>query len=107
MKEDEVYLRHIRDAIDQIGEYTSDVDREEFQESSMVQDAVVRQIEIIGEAAKQLSSETIEEYSSVPWADIAGMRDKLIHNYFGVDIEQVWQTVQSDIPELKEKLNRD
>ena len=68
----------------------------------MMQDAVIRQIEIIGEATKHLSEELREENAHIPWQDIAGMRDKLIHGYFGVDIEQVWLTTREDIPALKE-----
>jgi uncharacterized protein with HEPN domain len=104
VKDDEVYLKHIMEAINRIEDYTSGVEKEEFLENSMMQDAVVRQIEIIGEAAKQLSGSTLDEYD-LPWSDIAGMRDKLIHNYFGVDIDQVWETLEKDLPELKQKIS--
>lgn len=104
MKDDEVYIKHILEAIDRIDNYTRDVSEEKFKETEMIQDAVVRQIEVIGEATKQLSEETRESHESVPWKDIAGMRDNLIHNYFGVDLDQVWQTVQKDLPDLEEKL---
>ena len=75
----------------------------------MVQDGVIRQLEIIGEATKKISKETCDKHSHIPWNDIAGMRDKLIHDYFGVDIEQVWLTAKNDIPilqtEIEEALN--
>jgi uncharacterized protein with HEPN domain len=104
MKNDQVYIQHILESIDRIQDYTEDITEEEFREKDMVQDAVVRQIEIIGEATKQLSEQEKEKYPDVPWKDIAGMRDNLIHNYFGVDLQQVWQTIQKDIPSLKDKL---
>jgi uncharacterized protein with HEPN domain len=70
----------------------------------MIQDAIIRQIEIIGEASKLISEKIKEKSPSIPWKDIAGMRDKLIHNYFGVDIEAVWKTIKEDIPILKKEI---
>ncbi|MBN1900083.1 DUF86 domain-containing protein [Candidatus Sumerlaeota bacterium] len=104
MREDKVYLHHILDAIRKIEEYTSGMEQDAFYVGSMIQDSVIRQIEIIGEATKRLSFETRALNPGIPWQDIAGMRDKLIHNYFGVDIEEVWLTVQNDIPILKKEI---
>lgn len=101
MKNDQVYIEHILEAIDRIKKYTEGLEEQEFKKKDMVQDAVVRQIEVIGEATKQLSDEEREKYPEIPWKDLAGMRDNLIHNYFGVDLEQVWQTVKQDIPHLE------
>lgn len=101
MKDDSVFLDHILDSIDQIGEYIAGLTFEEFLETRLVQDAVIRQLEIIGEATKNLSSDTTEKYPHIPWKAIAGMRDKLIHVYFGVDLEEVWNTVVRDVPDLK------
>jgi len=104
LKDQDVYIEHIIESIERIEEYTSDISEEGFKENELVQDAVIRRIEIIGEAAKRLNDSTRSEYGDIQWRDIAGMRDNLIHRYFGVDLNQVWQTVQKDIPELKNTL---
>lgn len=103
-KDDSVYLRHIVDAITRIEEYTLDIKYEDFLDNHLVQDAVIRQIEIIGEATKNLSEEIKGSNPQIPWTDISGMRDKLIHGYFGVDLDSVWGTVERDIPALKNKI---
>jgi len=103
-KEDTIYLQHILDAISRMEEYVHELSYEGFLENRLVQDGVIRQIEIIGEAAKRLSPKMRNQVSDIPWKDIAGMRDKLIHDYMGVDIDAVWDTVSKDIPELKNKL---
>ena len=91
---DLMYLRHIRHAIEQIECYTDPVSKEEFFEEEMRQDAVIRQLSIIGEAAGDLSDEIQRDYPSIPWSDVYGMRNKLVHDYFGVDLEAVWDTIQ-------------
>jgi uncharacterized protein with HEPN domain len=97
-------LRHILDAVSRIEEYTKEIEYKNFMENHLVQDGVIRQIEIIGEATKRLSDKTRDNYPDVPWKDMTGMRDKLIHDYLGVDIDAVWDTVKEDIPILKNKL---
>ncbi len=89
---DLLYLRHIRDAIQQVHRYLQSVSRDEFFEEEMRQDAVIRQLSIIGEAAGDLSEEFRRDYPSIPWSDIYGMRNKLVHDYFGVDLEAVFGT---------------
>ncbi len=100
-RDDSVYLQHIRDAIARIESYLADVREADFYERAMVQDAVIRQLEIIGEAVRRLSDELQNAHPHIPWQDIAGMRNKLIHDYFGVDLEKVWLTAKEDIPVLK------
>ena len=99
-RDDTVYLQHILDAIAKAQTYLIDVDEASFLVKSIVQDGVIRQIEIIGEATKRLSIDV----RSVPWEDIAGMRDKLIHDYFGVDLDMVWLTAINDLPKLQEEV---
>jgi len=106
MKDDTAYLKHILDAINLIGEYLRDVNYDEFMNNRMFQDAVTREIEIIGEATKNLSLEVRDGNPNIPWKKIAGMRDKLIHGYFGVDPDAVWMTARKDIPMLREEIAR-
>ena len=103
-KDDSIYLRHVLDAIGRIEEYTKGITRKGFLNDHLRQDAVIRQIEVIGEAVKKLSAETKEKHPLTPWSDVAGMRDKLIHHYFGVDLDAVWDTVRRDIPVLKKQI---
>jgi uncharacterized protein with HEPN domain len=83
------YLNHIIDAIDRIEEYALNLTYESYLENYLIQDGFIRQLEIIGEASKRLPIETKNNVQGVPWKDIAGMRDKLIHDYFGVDLDAV------------------
>jgi uncharacterized protein with HEPN domain len=103
-RDDSVYLNHILDSISQLEEYTKGLTKEEFLSTRLVQDGTIRQIEIVGEAIKNVSENLKEMYPDIPWKEIAGMRDKLIHNYFGVDIDAVWDAVKKDIPTLKEEI---
>ncbi len=92
------------DSINTIEEYLQDVDEEKFKATRLLQDGTIREIEIIGKAVRHISKDIRKSYPEVPWQDIAGMRDKLIHGYFGVDIEKVWDTAKEDLPILKEQV---
>lgn len=104
IRDDGVYLSHIRDALKQIVTYTDGMDYADFLVNRMPQDAVIRQFEIIGEATKNLSDTFRDIHPAVPWKDLAGFRDKLIHQYFGVDLAMVWQSVVDDVPMLLDEL---
>ncbi len=103
MRRDQVYLQHILDAISRIESYVL-VGRDEFMSASHWQDAVIRQLEIIGEATKRLSEDLRSQHGEVPWRRIAGLRDVLIHDYMGVDLSAVWAIAQENLPALKRQI---
>ena len=105
MKGDRAYLRHVLDAIDKIDSYAS-VGRDVFMSTSHWQDAIMRQLEIIGEATKRLSKDLRSGHTEVPWRRMAGLRDVLIHDYFGVDLAAVWEITQKDLPKLKVSIEK-
>ena len=99
-EDDPVYLLHIRDAINRITAYSPET-KELFLDDHKSQDAIIRNLEIIGEAVKNISTGLKALYPDIPWKRIAGMRDKLMHDYFGVDLNLVWNVVETNIPALK------
>lgn len=99
-----VFLEDILESIDRIEEYTKDISEEEFYETVSLQDAVIRRFEIVGEAVKRLPQELKDKYSEIPWKEISGTRDILIHEYFGVNLERIWKTIQRDILPFKNRL---
>ena len=101
MKDDSIYIDHILNSINRILDYISGKDREAFEADQLTQDAVVRQLEVIGEATKRVSKKLRSKNPDIPWSDIAGMRDVLIHDYIDVDLGVVWKTASEDIPNLK------
>lgn len=105
MKDERVYLLHAIESIDAIQKYTVD-GRDAFFADQKTQDAVIRNVEIIGQAVKGVSERTRSLEPAVPWRQIAGMRDKLIHEYFGVDLALVWDVVEAELPVLRPQLAR-
>jgi uncharacterized protein with HEPN domain len=105
-KNDVPYLLHIRDAVNDIKKFIDGMDFLSFSQNDLVASAVIRKLEIIGEASNKISGETKEEYSEIPWRTMTDMRNVLIHHYFGVDLTAVWDTIQKDLPSLKEKIEK-
>jgi len=95
------YLQDILDAVAAIEQFTTGINFEDFSQNLEKVFAVSRAIEIIGEAVKGIPDAIKSQYPDIPWRDIAGMRDKLIHDYFNADVEIIWKAVQEDIPQLK------
>ncbi len=100
-RETEDFVRDILDSINAIEEFVKDITFQDFIKERKINYAVIRAIEIIGEATKNISKSFRSKYPEVPWDEMAGMRDKLIHHYFGVDMEVLWITATENVPRLK------
>lgn len=105
MERDKEIILDIKDAINKIFSYTTNVNFDDFVANDEKQDAVIRRIMIIGEATKRLSNEFKANYPDIPWREMMGMRDILVHEYNRVDLETVWDVVQNDLPQLIELFN--
>ena len=103
---DRIRLMHILDAIMEIESYLEHADLDAFLSNSMMRFASIKQLEIIGEAGNHISQETKDRFESVEWAQIVGMRNIFVHEYFGVDASIVWQIIQHDLPELRSKIEK-
>ncbi|MBI5757206.1 MAG: DUF86 domain-containing protein [Planctomycetales bacterium] len=103
-RDPQILLDDIRRAIDKIERYITGMDHDQFLSDEKTIDAVVRNLEIIGEAVRQVPDAFRQSRPEVPWAQIAGLRNRIVHDYFGLDLEIIWQVLESDLPNLKEKL---
>jgi len=105
MTDSVVFLRHILESIRLIEEYLEGADLDVFLASTRLQDAVFRRLEVIGEAVKNVPTDLRDAHPDIPWKRVAGLRDVLIHQYFGVDAELTWQLVQESLPAFKAQIN--
>lgn len=106
MKEDKIYILHILEAIKKTERYVKNVSFEEFLKNEEKKDAVVRNLEIIGEAAAKVSDKTKKQHLDIQWRDIIDMRNRLIHEYFGVDFKIVWNVIKEELPILHKQLKQ-
>ena len=107
MKRDyKLYLNDIKDCIKQIEEYLKNISEEEFKKNKMLQDAVIRRFEIIGEATKKIPVDFKLKWNSINWKNMTGMRDRLIHDYFGIDYDIVWDVVKNKIPPFSYEISK-
>ncbi len=105
-KDNLAFIEHILDSINAIEEFSKDINREELSSNRLKQSAIVREIEIIGEAVKNISENLKNRHKEIEWKDISGTRDKMIHHYFGVDLNIVWDIIKINLPDLRNKILR-
>lgn len=103
-REPHLYLQDILTSIEKISDYTRGLTEERLDKDCKTIDAVVRNFEIIGEAAKNMPEDVVDKYPDVPWGKMVSMRNKVVHEYFGVDVDILWKTVNEDLPPLKEQI---
>lgn len=103
-KDPNIFLTHILESIEWINKGINGLSKDKFINNVPVQDAVIRRLEIIGEAVKNLPAAIKKKYPDIPWQKISGLRDKLIHHYFGIDLELVWEIVKKDLPPFKNQI---
>jgi uncharacterized protein with HEPN domain len=106
LKNDHAYTDHIINCIKKIRKFVKGIDKKEFSKNELIQDAIIRNFEVIGEASKKISPDFKKVYYDIPWKEISGMRDKLIHDYLGVDIDVIWKTIEIDLPILLKELKK-
>lgn len=103
MKDDHLYLIHISECIERIEEYVAS-GQEKFIKTTMIQDAVLRNLHTLTESTQRLSNNLKDKYPNIPWANISGFRNVVVHNYLGIDLSRIWDIVNDDIPNLKHQI---
>ena len=106
MKDDLIFIEHILESITAIENFSKGLKKEDLHSNRLKKSALVREIEIIGEASKNVSENIKKKYNKIPWREISGTRDKMIHHYFGVDLNIVWDIIKVNIPELKKQIQK-
>ena len=102
----QLFIKDIVDAMDHIGEFVGDMALDELEADEKTSSAVIRKFEVIGEAVKHIPNKVKEEHKEIQWKSMAGMRDRLIHAYFGIDYKLVWAAIKNEIPKLRPKLKK-
>lgn len=105
-KDSSIFLEHILGSIEKIEAFSKNLSKEDLSKSELNQYAIIRAIEVIGEAAKNLPDSLKNKYSRIPWKEIVGTRDKIIHHYFGVDLDVIWDIIKGDLPTLKKEIKK-
>jgi len=105
MKDDRLYLIHITECIEHIESYTENIDKEEFLDTTLIQDAVIRNLQVMAESTQRLSEQIKQTRPEIDWHRIAGFRNALVHDYLGVDLEGIWNIVEKEIPTLKKAIH--
>ncbi|MDD5650500.1 MAG: DUF86 domain-containing protein [Candidatus Nanoarchaeia archaeon] len=101
-----IFIEHILNSINDINTFTSKISKKEFSENKEKLNAVIRSLEIIGEAVKNIPIPFREKYSEIPWKNIAGLRDVIIHQYFDIDLDVIWVTIKEEIPKLEKQIKK-
>ncbi|HLC73179.1 MAG TPA: DUF86 domain-containing protein [Candidatus Nanoarchaeia archaeon] len=101
-----LFIEDILNSIKNIEEFSKNLDKDKFSKDILRQSAIIRQLEIIGEAAKNVPNSFREKYPNIAWKDIAGVRDILSHAYFGVNLDRIWKIIETDLPKLKKEISR-
>lgn len=104
MKDDRLYLIHIKECIERIESYIVGKDKRQFLDSTLIQDAIIRNLQVLAESTQRLSDDIKENRSEVDWFKIAGFRNVLVHDYLGIEIERVWNVLEKDLPVLKKAI---
>ena len=106
MKDEKLYLIYISERIERIESYVGEIDKEKFMDSSLLQDAVIRNLQTLAESTQRLSDRLKDSHPEIDWNKIAGFRNVLVHDYLGVDVERIWNIVEKELPALKNSIRK-